>query len=437
MDIPKPDGGDYNRGTKILLAMWILTGLTAIILGIRYVVKAWVYIRLPKISSPGRIWGLEDVLFGISFALDIVHVSVLQTGYHWGLGRHFFYLTGVERVNAMKWQFASEPLSISATTLSRTGMMWFLYQCFGRNGRKMQPWIIALMVIHASVNIVTILQIVLQCGPNPYHVSNRFSYFHYLWEGLPADGSVVCEAPTIQTNIGYFQGAINTSADFIIAVIANYEIWQFFISGLKRNPNKSWMTQFWELDPKSRNQRVWQSLVLSGPVVISGIASIVKTALLGAVGDKMDMTWNVIVFELWVKIENYSIDIAACAPVMRTFFKFVINKPSKNGGYGASSDLPTYGNSSHVARPISLSAIHSKGGFDRMGSTDDLNVRNDLDGKSVSNKSDEEISYGSSLGKKDIVVTQKVVVTSREMKDDDIRADGSKAIANGWYMSTS
>lgn len=49
----------------------------------------------------------------------------------------------------------------------------------------------------------------------------------------------------------------------------------------------------------------------------SGIASIVKTALLGAVGDKMDMTCklphadylhhtksakgNVIVFELWVK----------------------------------------------------------------------------------------------------------------------------------------
>lgn len=68
---------------------------------------------------------------------------------------------------------------------------------------------------------------------------------------------------------GLTKVAINTSADFIIAIIANYEIWQFFTVGGKNSGSKSILTQFRELDPKTRNQRIWQSIVLSGPVIMS------------------------------------------------------------------------------------------------------------------------------------------------------------------------
>src|SRR5690348_7946846 len=54
--------------------------------------------------------------------------------------------------------------------ISRTGMMWFLYQCFGINNTKAKRTLIACAIIQIVVNSFTILQIVLQCGPNPYHL---------------------------------------------------------------------------------------------------------------------------------------------------------------------------------------------------------------------------------------------------------------------------
>jgi len=51
------------------------------------------------------------------------------------------------------------------------------------------------------------LEIVLQCGPNPYRPSNRVLYLHYAWEGPPEDGSVVCQSAIVATSgVGYLSG---------------------------------------------------------------------------------------------------------------------------------------------------------------------------------------------------------------------------------------
>lgn len=87
----------------------------------------------------------------------------------WGLGRHFFYLTNEERLNAMKWDFLSQPLAVSSAMVSRAGMMWFLLTCFAASDKKIRLSIIVCSVVQVVVNMVTIVQIIVQCGPNPYH----------------------------------------------------------------------------------------------------------------------------------------------------------------------------------------------------------------------------------------------------------------------------
>jgi hypothetical protein len=84
--------------------------------------------------------------------------------------------------------------------------MWFLYQCFGRNNRRFQPVLIATIIVHGVVNLVMILEIILQCGPNPYRIVNRVNYFHYMWDGVPADGSGICLNLNVEVYLGYFQG---------------------------------------------------------------------------------------------------------------------------------------------------------------------------------------------------------------------------------------
>lgn len=38
--------------------------------------------------------------------------------------------------------------------------------------------------------------------------SNRVSYFHYMWDPLPSDGSIACQTPSVQTTIGFVQGGM-------------------------------------------------------------------------------------------------------------------------------------------------------------------------------------------------------------------------------------
>ena len=84
-------------------------------------------------------------------------------------------------------------------------MLWFLYQCFGKNNRQLQKWFIAVMVVHLAMNIAMVLEIILQCGPNPYRLTNRVEYWHLMWDGPPEDGSGKCLDLNVEVIFGYVQ----------------------------------------------------------------------------------------------------------------------------------------------------------------------------------------------------------------------------------------
>jgi hypothetical protein len=45
--------------------------------------------------------------------LGIAMMALDSTGVRWGLGRHFYYLTPIQRVNSMKWEFVAQPVGTS------------------------------------------------------------------------------------------------------------------------------------------------------------------------------------------------------------------------------------------------------------------------------------------------------------------------------------
>lgn len=40
--------------------------------------KAWIRWNLPKVTAPERVWGLEDVIFFFGYALDALHMTLIQ-----------------------------------------------------------------------------------------------------------------------------------------------------------------------------------------------------------------------------------------------------------------------------------------------------------------------------------------------------------------------
>lgn len=52
--------------------------------------------------------------------------------------------------------------------VSRSGMMWFLLTCFAASDKRIRQSIIICAIVQIVANMVTIVQIIVQCGPNPY-----------------------------------------------------------------------------------------------------------------------------------------------------------------------------------------------------------------------------------------------------------------------------
>jgi hypothetical protein len=89
----------------------------------------------------------------------------------------------------------------------------------------------------------------------------------------------VCEVIILQLNsrlIAVFTG-FNTVIDFFLALLAAVELWQFFLRTLHGNPNTTFWSQFCKISATVRSRRIWQTITLSGPLILSGCASIVKT----------------------------------------------------------------------------------------------------------------------------------------------------------------
>lgn len=71
----------------------------------------------------------------------------------------------------------------------------------------------------------------------------------------------------------------NAVIDYFLAVLAAVELWQFFLRTLRRDPHTSFWSHFCRISGTVRSRRIWQTITLSGPLLLSGCASIIKTCV--------------------------------------------------------------------------------------------------------------------------------------------------------------
>jgi Na+(H+)/acetate symporter ActP len=132
-----------------------------------------------------------------------------------GWGRHFFFLSDIQRVKAMEMVFVSEPLgrcqspsslaltyiggaqtnqivAITCSMLGRVSFIFLLLRLFGNT--KVRRWFLyVLMAQQLIVNLFTSITIFTQCGN-----------VHSLWN--PVGEPSKCWSPDVQTDTGYVQG---------------------------------------------------------------------------------------------------------------------------------------------------------------------------------------------------------------------------------------
>ncbi|RAL07124.1 uncharacterized protein BO97DRAFT_447080 [Aspergillus homomorphus CBS 101889] len=276
--------------------------MAGLVLLFRSVGKSCIRWAVPRVSSPDRLWGLEDLLYAIAYGLDLAQMVLVQKSYTSGLGRHVWTLSQTEITSTLKYEYISQLLAFIAAVFSRTRMMCSLYRCFHRVDKQFRVLIVGCLCIQIIVNMVTIFQILAQCGPNPYRAANRLQYFHHIWDPC---------------------------------------------------------TRFREIPRDARKRRLWQTVALSGPLLLSALASFARTWLLLAIDDQNDITRESYCHHTTVQIENFRLMLATCAPVIRLLLSIVTKNGSPTSGY------PCYGNQSNAqGQALELNMVphtHDKG----------------------------------------------------------------------------
>ncbi|PMD64179.1 uncharacterized protein K444DRAFT_482016, partial [Hyaloscypha bicolor E] len=261
---------DINIGPSAVIAGWVEASIAVIVVIARTYTQAKVVGRM----------GAEDYLMILSLIIAMLNTSLITHAVSWGIGRHIYYLTPEETVNAIKFEFIAQTPGIVAPTLARISFAIYLLKFVGTS--KFRRWILWSVVwSQAIVNIIQLVLIFAQC-----------EHFAALWD--PSVGGK-CWSRKVQVYSGYFLGALNCIHDLILTFLPLVILKDLNIT-----------------------RRVKVILgVLMGMSIFAFAASIVKTIELGNLGKVSDFTYFTVSFIIWFTIENYVVIIAASIPSLR------------------------------------------------------------------------------------------------------------------------
>ncbi|KAL5326353.1 hypothetical protein ACEPPN_004037 [Leptodophora sp. 'Broadleaf-Isolate-01'] len=277
-------GVDNDISPSALTAIWTGASIAIIVVVVRTFTQAKIV---------GRV-GIDDYLMILSLASALLNTSLITSSIHWGTGRHWYYLSDLERKMAVKYQVLAEVPGIAAPTLARISFSLFVLKFVGPSRAK--KWILWSVIWGQIIsNLILIIIILAQC-----------EIFSALWD--PTVGGR-CWSLYAQIYASYVIGAINSLHDLILT---------FLPLMILRVLNMS-----------LRIRVILATLM--GMSIFTFVASIIKTVAIRNFGKRQDFTHNVVSFIIWFTIENYVVIIAASVPSIRPLLLYLKKSNSQTG----------------------------------------------------------------------------------------------------------
>lgn len=218
--LPHPDGPDINRAVGVLAAEWVLVSISTVVVLLRLYAKSR---TVRKIGWDDYIVGLATVTTslrgGLTYSTDastqllaISHGAVMHEAFHYGWGRHEYYLDQPRRIQSTKWIFISQGHGVLSPMFGRVAFCVYLYNILGVSSPRKRQSLIATIVLQLAINISCTIMIYTQCGTN----------LQALWN---PSVKAVCLSADVQTNYGYVQSAINSLSDLYLTVLPALIVW--------------------------------------------------------------------------------------------------------------------------------------------------------------------------------------------------------------------
>ncbi|KAM7203289.1 hypothetical protein V8F33_002280 [Rhypophila sp. PSN 637] len=277
-DLVEPPDGDVNKGPIVLAITYVTTSIALLAVAMR------MFVRVKVVKSVG--WDDYAILLASAMAILVLAWEIMSVNH--GNGRHAYYLSEYDKVQASKWSRLTVPPNLTACTLARVSFCLFLMRIVNRQ-RMYTIFLWAIVFITSVTTLATVINLLASCKPidklwNPKH-----------------PGTCV---PGIQNvAFGLTQSSAAIAADFLLAV---------FPILILRKLNMALKTKI-------------ALGVLMGMGLFVGIAALIKTREVYSVGRRTDITWSTFTLTCFSIIEQnigiLAVSIPACRPLFSRYFK--------------------------------------------------------------------------------------------------------------------
>ncbi|KAM7212514.1 hypothetical protein V8F06_012095 [Rhypophila decipiens] len=277
-DLVEPPDGDVNKGPIVLAITYVTTSIALLAVAMR------MFVRIKVVKSVG--WDDYAILLASAMAILVLAWEIMSVNH--GNGRHAYYLSEYDKVQASKWSRLTVPPNLTACTLARVSFCLFLMRIVNRQ-RIYTIFLWSVVFITSVTTLATVINLLASCKPidklwNPKHPGT-------------------C-APGIQNvAFGLTQSSAAIAADFLLAV---------FPILILRKLNMALKTKI-------------ALGVLMGMGLFVGIAALIKTREVYSVGRRTDITWSTFTLTCFSIIEQnigiLAVSIPACRPLFSRYFK--------------------------------------------------------------------------------------------------------------------
>lgn len=233
-----------------------------------------------------RNFGIDDAVMILTQMTNCCGMGFVAAEVSNGLGRHKSYLAPGSFKKYLKYDYLDWIQVFVTLLLMKVAICLFLLRL--SNFRKLRLWLYGLIVLLVTSHVPLIFLMIFQCSPISKYWTN------------PLEGPGACFSKNTVELIIIIQGVFSIVSDFICAAFPIVLLWDVQIS-----------------------KRTKIALCfLMGLGVITAFASIVRTALSGLIKSS-DVTWKGLPNALARMFEINLGIIAACAPIMKPFCRYV------------------------------------------------------------------------------------------------------------------
>ncbi|KAF7165757.1 hypothetical protein CNMCM5623_009836 [Aspergillus felis] len=302
IELPLHTRGPTNA-PRILAIVGFLTGLSALLVVLRYYVRLFIL----------RRFDIEDGIILISQACAFGVLACFVGETHHGLG-HYSIDIGLEDFEPLsKWTFFHAIVIVLGISAVKISLAFFLLR-FTSHNTFIKRFIIGALVFLILFTIACVLTLIFQCLP----VSAAWDFAQ--------KATATCYSPKTYLAIGEFNSAINIATDFVFATLPVF--------------------MFYNIQVNKRTRASLMGILSLGYLACA--AAIAKTVYQSRVFDEKD-AWRDPKFLIWNCVELNVGIIAACFPTIKPLVKSVIGstwslasnsrsrKRTNNAYYGQSS----------------------------------------------------------------------------------------------------